>query len=131
MPRSVWPFLLPALLATGAGRAADHPRVPGFERFHTGPQADPARGGRLLLTELGCVNCHEPQGAKQAGKQGPVLDQVGARVKVSWLRKFLADPHAVKPGTTMPDLLAGGGPDRKSKVEASRWTSASTLLLRS
>src|SRR5262249_53546902 len=40
-------------------------------------------------------------------KQAPVLDTVCSRVKPQSLLKFLADPQATKPGTTMPSVLAG------------------------
>ncbi|MBO0698964.1 MAG: c-type cytochrome [Zavarzinella sp.] len=106
-----------ALTATAlvVGPAAAHPIVPGFERFHTGPDANPAVGGQLLLGELNCVSCHAAEW--QAKKQAPVLDAIGTRARVSHLRKFIADPQAVKPGTTMPALFAGD-PDRDAKVEA-------------
>jgi mono/diheme cytochrome c family protein len=93
-----------------AAPLAAHPIVPGFERFPT----DPA-GGQLLLGELNCVSCHAAEGP--AKKQAPVLDAVGSRVRVSYLKKFLADPQAVKPGTTMPNLFVGD-PARDAKVEA-------------
>jgi len=100
---------------------AASPVVPGFARFHSGPKTD-AAGGRLLLGELNCTACHQPaQGlAKQLlPKQAPVLDGIGSRVSVSFLRKFLADPHAVKPGTTMPRLFAGlSKSERKQRIEA-------------
>jgi cbb3-type cytochrome oxidase cytochrome c subunit len=110
--------------------AAVHPVVAGFERFYTTANADLVRGGQLLLGELNCISCHRPEITQESylfhppGKpgaiyRGPVLDAVGARVKRSYLRKFLADPQAVKPGTTMPHLLAGiTESDRKEKVEA-------------
>jgi mono/diheme cytochrome c family protein len=61
------------------------------------------------------VSCHQAEG--MAKKQAPILDGVASRVRVSHLRKYIADPQAVKPGTTMPALFAGD-PDRDSKVEA-------------
>ena len=101
---------------------SEHPIVPGFERFFSDPKADLARGGRLLLGELNCASCHKTDAtlAKSiARKQAPVLDGVGARVKLSYLRKFLADPHRVKPGTTMPDLFVGlPESEKKAQVEA-------------
>src|SRR5712692_9710659 len=118
------------LVAAGA-----HPVVPGFERFYTGENADAARGGQLLLVELSCVSCHEPsteKGSDRAEKgsdplnlrgqtpfpsRAPVLDRVAARVRVGYLRKFLSDPQAVKPGTTMPNVFAAGA-EREQKVEA-------------
>ena len=102
--------------------AADlnHPKVPGFERFYAAPLPKPTdedeepivlnqvTGGRMLLSELNCTSCHQvplDQQAKLNPKQAPVLDEVGSRVKVEWLRTYLANPHQVKPGTTMPDLV--------------------------
>ncbi|HVK11122.1 MAG TPA: c-type cytochrome [Gemmataceae bacterium] len=106
-------FVWAAGLLTAAPAAA-HPIVPGFERFHGRPDSDAAAGGLLLMSELNCTSCHETDAAK---KQAPVLDGVGTRVRASHLRKFLADPHAVKPGTTMPGLFAND-PGREAKVEA-------------
>ena len=37
----------------------------------------------------------------------PLLDTVCSRVQSQYLLKFLADPQATKPGTTMPNVLAG------------------------
>lgn len=96
--------------------AADHPVVPGFERFYTQEKADLQKGGQLLITELGCVNCHQSELAISK-RPAPILDKVGSRVRISYLRKFLNDPHKVKPGSLMPHLLEGD-PDREEKVEA-------------
>lgn len=93
-----------------------HPIVAGFERFHTLPNADLQRGGQLLLLELNCTSCHQTDSGASP-KQAPILDDVGSRVRAGWLRKFLADPAATKPGTTMPNLLAGD-PERSTKIEA-------------
>ncbi len=91
-----------------------HPIVAGFERFFaaTGDNAakDLGAGGKLLLGELGCVACHQADGAaaKQiTKKQAPVLDGIGSRVRLSFIRALLANPQKAKPGTTMPDMLAG------------------------
>jgi cytochrome c2 len=96
--------------------------VPGYERFHTAPDADPVAAGRLLLSELHCTACHKtPKDAlgAVAPKQAPVLDEVGDRVRIDWLRKFLAEPHATKPGTSMPDLLGHFTPEQRGEqVEA-------------
>jgi mono/diheme cytochrome c family protein len=98
--------------------ATAHPIVPGFERFHSDPAADPVQGGRLLLGELGCTSCHradDSQANQLLPKQAPILDGVGGRVHPEFLQAFLADPHQVKPGTTMPDLLAGLSPNEKQE----------------
>jgi mono/diheme cytochrome c family protein len=110
-------LLLAGLLAWSGPLHAAHPVVPGFERFSTGKKADPAQGGQLLLGELNCVSCHQTTGDAVSLKQAPVLDRVGTRVRISYMRKFLTDPQAVKPGTTMPAVFAGD-PARQEKVEA-------------
>jgi cytochrome c2 len=127
--RRLWPgqvvtvWLLGASLAmAGDAKTAfrrDHPIIPPFERFYASGNADRAKGGQLLLGELNCTSCHaDAQGASQK-KTAPVLDQVGSRLKHGYLRKFLSDPHAAKPGTTMPDVLAGmPAQERADTVEA-------------
>jgi len=106
------------------------PVVPGFERFYTHADSDAAAGGRLLLGELNCTACHKAEGRLSKPwrpKQAPVLDDIGSRVSVSFLRKFIADPQAVKPGTTMPALFAGlPASERKQRTEALAHFLAST-----
>lgn len=92
------------------------PVVPGFERYGQ-DDTHRSQAGQLLLGELNCVLCHEPPQASPAAKQGPVLDQVAQRVRAGYLRRFLTDPHQVKPGTTMPQVFPDD-PDRDAKVEA-------------
>lgn len=106
--------------------APDHAIVPGFERFfgeQPAKQAQPAGvdGGRLLLTELNCTACHEPSGKTpaDAAKKAPLLTGVGGRIKPAHLRNFLADPHAAKPGTTMPSMFAHlPAAERSAQVDA-------------
>jgi len=100
--RNLW------VLPRDAEKEARRPIVPGFERFHAGTGADPVAGGRLLLGELNCVACHKAEDGLSkllSLKQAPILDEVGKRVQPEYLLDFLADPHAAKPGTTMPHLL--------------------------
>lgn len=102
---------LPCLLFSAD---SSHPVVAAFDRFHSRGE-QPEEGGRLLLSELNCVSCHAS--AQVAGRKGPILDSVGTRVRPAWIREFLTNPAASKPGTTMPDMLAGV-PDRARAVEA-------------
>ncbi|MDB4338698.1 DUF1080 domain-containing protein [Rubripirellula sp.] len=95
------------------------PVVPSFERFHSSGQ-DAIEGGRLLAGELNCIACHQASADVQeivSVKQAPRLDRVGQRVKAEWMVDFIADPHGVKPGTTMPNLLALM-PEAERKVAA-------------
>ena len=61
--------------------------------------------GAVLVSELGCAACHSTAQAAFAPKSGPDLSAVGARVDAAHLRRFIASPSGVKPGTTMPDVL--------------------------
>src|SRR5262245_58684913 len=121
--RSLICALVVALAVPAAVSAADaHPRVLGFERMHSGEKGDTVVGGQLLLGELNCISCHAVDKSLDSyvvKKQAPVLDSVGSRVRPNYLLKFLADPQTVKPGTTMPNVLAGlPEAERKEKVEA-------------
>ena len=49
-----------------------------------------------------CVSCHTVEG--QGGLVGPALDGVADRYDADFLRKWVSDPQAVKPGTAMPNL---------------------------
>jgi hypothetical protein len=69
---------------------------------------DPVAGrffGAILMSELGCAPCHGSGRAEFASKPGPDLSAIGARVDGAHLPRFIASPVAVKPGTTMPDVL--------------------------
>jgi mono/diheme cytochrome c family protein len=105
-----------------AVQAAAHPIVPGFERFYTEANSDKVQGGRLLLGELNCTSCHKAEKGVLGAvppKKSPNLSQVGSRAKPAWIRAFLADPHAVKPGTMMPDVFNAQTPAEKAKqIEA-------------
>jgi len=96
-------MMLRVAILLGAAALGAEPLVTGFERFHaTMPTAE---GGRLLYNELGCVNCHGGETGMPA-LRGPALATVTQRVRSEWLRKFVADPASVHPGTVMPQVLA-------------------------
>ncbi len=119
---------------------AEHPRVPGLDRLRiesakpktaeddddpapgTKIPRDPALEGRVLLGELNCLSCHAASDELKpfvSPKQAPILDEVGSRVKVDWLRSYLLDTHAAKSGSTMPDVFQGVTPAQKAEaVEA-------------
>lgn len=114
--RNIW------VLPRNAELEALRPVVPVFERFHAGTSGTAAvAGGRLLITELGCTNCHaadEPSGAA-LDRSGPILDGVGQRAHAAWLAKFLESPHHTKPGTTMPAMFDGlSDAQRQREVQA-------------
>lgn len=49
-----------------------------------------------------CAACHAVGGI--GGNVGPALDKVGAKFDANYLKRWLTDPQAVKPGTNMPKL---------------------------
>ncbi len=65
--------------------------------------ADPdlARQGAALIEARNCLACH--QLGANGGLVGPALDQVTLRRPEAWLRRWLSNPSAVKPGTLMPE----------------------------
>jgi mono/diheme cytochrome c family protein len=102
-----------------AASPAPPPLVAGFERFGRPATDDAGRieAGLLLVGELGCSNCHTAPAAIEAHvrrKRGPLLDTVGERIDPAWLAKYLAAPHVVAPGTTMPDVLASLPDDERA-----------------
>jgi mono/diheme cytochrome c family protein len=115
--------LVTALLA---GQAWAAPTVPGFERFGRSSAMEPVEAGLLLLGELGCTNCHaatDQQQAHLAPARAPRLagdhTAVGRRLQPDWIAAYLRDPHTTKPGTTMPQMLAGiSDAERQTAAEA-------------
>lgn len=115
-------FSLGASLSAALDAADAHPRVAPFERFYVEAKSDAVAGGQLLLGELNCTSCHQADASQDSlviKKPAPILDTVGSRVRPQYMLKFLADPQATKPGTTMPNVLAAlPEAERKEKVEA-------------
>jgi len=98
--------------------AQAEPKVPSLERFQKKKKVKNFHAGRLLVEELNCVACHESP-ESLSPKSAPVLSEVSGRVKASYLRKFIANPGDVKPGTTMPNVFAStSAKDRDDQVEA-------------
>lgn len=108
--------LLSAVLATAA---VAHPVVGAFERFYAGV-TDETRivdGGLLLLNELNCVACHaapETWRAQVPGRGRISLAGAGERWRGDAIGTFIATPHAVKAGTTMPQLGTGDPAEAKA-----------------
>ncbi len=83
--------------------------------------ADP-QAGNILLGELNCTRCHAAS-SRQAEwltpKSAPLLKGLGSRLNADWIRHYLAAPHQVRPGTTMPELLHGlPAVEREAAAEA-------------
>ncbi|MEY4179473.1 MAG: hypothetical protein RLY70_3047 [Planctomycetota bacterium] len=108
--------------ANGSAPRSSHAIISSFERFYTAEDSDLTRGGQLLIGELNCVACHAAEGPLANGvaaKKAPILDNVGKRVRPEFLREFLLNPQAAKPGTTMPHVLASGSDaERAAQAES-------------
>jgi mono/diheme cytochrome c family protein len=68
-----------------------------------GKPKDPAQRGKAYFVGLGCITCHRV-GDRGGGQAGPDLTFVGFRKEPAWLDLWLKDPHAWKPGTSMPNF---------------------------
>jgi cytochrome c oxidase subunit 2 len=75
------------------------------------PADDAARRGQAVFLANTCVNCHTVRGTAAAGRVGPDLTHFGARTTLgagvaenndAELRRWLRDPHQLKPGALMP-----------------------------
>jgi len=99
--------LLTVFLAAtdGVAQVSDGPIVSAYERFHRDEASE--AGGRLLMGELNCTACHAIEDAQLLidSKSAPDLTEMASRVRPEYLQNYLANPHALKPGTTMPDVL--------------------------
>lgn len=74
-----------------------------------------ARHGRALLGELNCVSCHALPAKAEAAVEvvkSPLLGEIGRRANPAWLLQWVTQPHDVKPGTFMPDVIGESAQDR-------------------
>lgn len=98
---------------------AASPIVASYDRLEGKKRVQRFHAGRLLMEELNCVACHDAGDQILSPKTAPVLTEVSGRAKANHLRKFIADPQATKPGTTMPSLFHSmSAADRDAQVEA-------------
>lgn len=78
------------------------------------PATEPlAMQGREAFLRNGCGACHAVRGTSAAGSVGPDLTHVGSRLELAAgalpneaesLERWIAQPHAAKPGALMPDF---------------------------
>lgn len=74
------------------------------------PQTGVILAGEVLQVELGCARCHGELAGEMAASRvvrAPSLENAGARRSPEYVRRYLSDPLHVRPGTRMPDMLAG------------------------
>ena len=92
------------------------PNVPGLRD----PALSSRDRGEVLLAELGCLACHADDAASERldVRRGPDLRGLATRLHPGHVQAFLADPHAVEPGTTMPGLLLDLDPAERATAAA-------------
>jgi cytochrome c oxidase subunit 2 len=90
-----------------------------FDQWVKGQQANPgpaagdaAKGEQVFLAGV-CIGCHTINGTAAAGKVGPNLTHLASRTSIAGgtltntpgnLKRWLADPPGLKPGSLMPNL---------------------------
>lgn len=85
----------------GSGIAAD-PYIAGMSSAKLSQEAQ----GRVLLDELNCVACHGAGNSlTRDAKKSPRLARVSARLNPYHLEAFIQNPHGLKAGTTMPEVM--------------------------
>ena len=117
MSKKTTPFILGAMLLLSAvSLVVAEPMVAGV----TSGKLEPEMKGLVLVEELNCAACHAGDASLTVrSKKAPRLADVGSRVNPAYMEAFIGNPHATKPGTTMPDLLGRlGDAERKETATA-------------
>jgi mono/diheme cytochrome c family protein len=74
-------------------------------------EASRLRRGRELVGTLLCTRCHAFAGAEagmpELACDAPDLRDAGARFDRAWMAAWIADPQALRAGTTMPRVMRG------------------------
>ncbi|MBC8353743.1 MAG: cytochrome c [Planctomycetes bacterium] len=109
-------LLLSLVTSAPATEHRTPPFVAGYDRFYHEAEKAQQVGGDLLISELSCAACHVTDSNQLDPKRGPRLDGAGFRLQRDWMRRYIADPHSVKPGTTMPDVLHLNSPEETNHV---------------
>ena len=109
-PWAVFCIFLSILLVSSASADVALPAL-------TASSLDPALKGLVLIEELNCAACHTSDAPfVTRSKMAPRLGDVGSRVNPSFLQAFIENPHGVKPGTTMPDVLSHLSEDKRREI---------------
>ncbi|MSU73496.1 MAG: c-type cytochrome [Opitutus sp.] len=74
------------------------------------PAGDVEAGRKLLgtLGGVGCITCHGWGERTSLGIRGPDISNLAGRLRPGWLREYLVNPAAYRPGTLMPSFWPEG-----------------------
>ncbi|HRO59062.1 MAG TPA: cytochrome C [Burkholderiaceae bacterium] len=112
-PRPAAVRLAPLALVCAVATACDADRTLVAGNVAQARAATSIERGRLAIERYPCGACHVIPGvAAAAGRVGPSLDRFGRRSYIAGeipndtpaLERWLQDPPAMVPGTTMPDM---------------------------
>jgi putative heme-binding domain-containing protein len=84
-------------------------------------ELSPALHGLVLIQKRNCSACHTLDSIPSpiTSPQAPRLKWSAARLNPDYIQKFVANPHEIKPGSTMPALLGHlDRPKRKATATA-------------
>jgi cytochrome c2 len=85
---------------------------------------EPARDGKALFLELGCVHCHaeaQPGALLRESPAGPDLRRAGARLTRGFLQQWLCDPSAWQPRARMPAMFGDDAQGRQDALDVAAW----------
>ena len=82
--------------------------------------ANQLRAGREALATHRCLKCHNADtdnlvkggGMPELAMDGPDLTDIGSRLNAAWIARWVNDPHALRPTSTMPRVFADGDSDK-------------------
>jgi mono/diheme cytochrome c family protein len=75
------------------------------------------RTGRDLFAEARCAKCHTaPAGMPELTMDTPAFNGIGASRNFDWLAQWIANPHALRASTAMPQIFRGA--EAKANAEA-------------
>lgn len=82
-------------------------------------ELSPELSGHVLIQQLNCAACHQADSMQSpvAAKKSPRLSWSAKHLNPDYLESFVANPHGVKPGTTMPDMF-GESDESSRKAQA-------------
>lgn len=106
--------MLIATTVVGA-EISQSPVVPGLQAKHP---LDERQVGEILINELRCAACHSGMIADHM-KEAPDLRTAGSRLSPAFIKRFVADPSGVHPGTTMPGVLGALTPEKRDEAAES------------
>ncbi len=76
------------------------------ERYQPGATA--LNEAHVTFERAGCYACHAAPGFERTPKRGPDLRRIRGKLSPEWVRRWVADPAAIKPATWMPSFFGSG-----------------------